>query len=264
MKFSVRWISCALAVAFVAGLSACGPSSLGLSDDEKDPHYLEGRSLANAMDYKGAVDAFNKALRADPDSAPAHIELALLYDDKVRDPAAAIYHYQRYLALRPRDPQAGWIQQRVENCKQDLAKTVLLPVPPGMQRDIQQLYDENKRLTDENQRLQALLASRGVAVSNSAPPPNGLPVQTPMSPAAPQTGPTGSAARSGPVASNPGRSSPGTAGRAHTVESGETPIAIARKYGIHLDALMAANPNLDARHMKVGQTLVIPPGGVPQ
>ena len=245
----------------MAGLSACGPSSLGLSDAEKDPHYLEGRSLANAMDYKGAVDAFNKALRADPDSAPAHIELALLYDDKVRDPAAAIYHYQRYLELRPRDPQAGWIQQRVENCKQDLAKTVMLPVPPGMQRDIQQLYDENKRLTDENKRLQALLGNRPAAGSNSAAPPNGVPFQTPLPPMAPQTGPTGPPTRSGPsgpVASNPTHPSPGTSSRTHTVESGETPIAIARKYGIHLDTLMAANPNLDARHMKVGQTLVIP------
>lgn len=259
MKFSVRWILCTLAVASLAALSACGPSSLGLSDDEKDPHYLEGRSLANAMDYKGAIDAFKKALRADPDSAPAHIELALLYDDKVRDPAAAIYHYQRYLELRPHDSQAGWIQQRVENCKQDLAKTVLLPVPPGMQRDIQELYDENKRLSDENKRLQALLASRAPDGSNPVVAP-GVPFQTPLPAPAPQTAQgsaPGHSAPTGPIATVPTRPPSGTP-RTHTVSAGETPIAIARKYSIHLDALMAANPNLDARHMKIGQTLVIP------
>jgi LysM repeat protein len=34
---------------------------------------------------------------------------------------------------------------------------------------------------------------------------------------------------------------------------------IARKYGVKVDALMAANPKLDPRRLQVGQALIIPP-----
>lgn len=33
---------------------------------------------------------------------------------------------------------------------------------------------------------------------------------------------------------------------------------IARKYGVKVEALMAANPGLDPRRLRVGQTLAIP------
>ena len=39
---------------------------------------------------------------------------------------------------------------------------------------------------------------------------------------------------------------------------GETPTAIARKYGVKVSALMAANPRLDERRLQPGQTLNIP------
>jgi len=54
------------------------------------------------------------------------------------------------------------------------------------------------------------------------------------------------------------QSFPVAAARTHMVKSGETPAAIARKYGVRLDALMAANPKVDARRMQIGQSLTIP------
>ena len=42
------------------------------------------------------------------------------------------------------------------------------------------------------------------------------------------------------------------------LKGGDTPASISRKYGVKLDTLMAANPGLDARHMKIGQTINIP------
>ena len=46
--------------------------------------------------------------------------------------------------------------------------------------------------------------------------------------------------------------------RTHTVVAGETAVRIARHYGISLDALLAANPGLEPRRMRVGQILNIP------
>lgn len=44
----------------------------------------------------------------------------------------------------------------------------------------------------------------------------------------------------------------------HVVQSGDTLSKIAARYGISLSALMAANPTVDPRRMRVGQHIVIP------
>jgi LysM repeat protein len=44
----------------------------------------------------------------------------------------------------------------------------------------------------------------------------------------------------------------------YALKSGDTPASIARKYGVKLEALLAANPRIDPKHLKIGQTLTIP------
>ena len=46
--------------------------------------------------------------------------------------------------------------------------------------------------------------------------------------------------------------------RTHTVRSGETPFSIAKRYGLKLNSLLAANPNLDPKKLRAGQILQIP------
>lgn len=48
--------------------------------------------------------------------------------------------------------------------------------------------------------------------------------------------------------------------KTHVVRSGETPASIARSHGLTLQQLTAANRGLDARHLRVGQTLNLPDG----
>lgn len=47
-------------------------------------------------------------------------------------------------------------------------------------------------------------------------------------------------------------------GTRHVVKSGETPGAIAKRYGVSVDELMAANNISDPRRMQIGQELLIP------
>lgn len=44
----------------------------------------------------------------------------------------------------------------------------------------------------------------------------------------------------------------------YTVAAGDNPSAIARKFGVKLDALLAENPGLDSRSLRVGQKIRIP------
>jgi LysM repeat protein len=67
-----------------------------------------------------------------------------------------------------------------------------------------------------------------------------VPAGTPVAPAVPS------------VSANPGT---------HTVQRGEWLYAIARKYGISVDALLAANPGINPNFVYPGQVLNIPGGG---
>jgi LysM repeat protein len=269
MTCSVSHLSGGLLLLASLLLGGCLPAQ-SPSEEEKEPHFLAGKSHINQMDYKGAIDCFEKALEVNPQSAPAHFELGCLYEQKEADPAAAIYHYEHYLKLRPRAENGEIIKQQIMACKQELARSVSLgPITEKQQRDLERLLDEKRQLTEENRRLREDLdkwqayTSRLQALTNS---PAAVPlVAVRVSPpaAAVSSAPTGSAAGTSPSPAVPSRAmaAAATAPRTHMVKAGETPSLIAKRYGLKVQALMAANPRLDPRRLRVGQSLSIP---VPQ
>jgi hypothetical protein len=154
MKFLVRLLRCLPPLLLGLSLGGCNPQGPGQNDEEKEPHFLAGKGHLNTMDYPAAVESFEKALTLNPKSAAAHFELGCLFAQKVPDPAAAIYHYERFLKLRPKAPNAEWVNQIILASKQELARTVSLgPVTEKQQRDLEKLAEDNKRLTEENRRL---------------------------------------------------------------------------------------------------------------
>jgi tetratricopeptide (TPR) repeat protein len=236
-------------------LSGCLPS--GPKDEEKEQFFLAGKSRVNSMDFRGAIESFEKAVEVNPKSAPAHFELGWLYDQKEADPAAAIYHYERYLKLAPNSGKEEMIKTRILACKQQLAQTVSLgPVTEKQQRELEQLVEENRRLREDLEKWRAF-ATRLQNANNQArpaspPPPHGV------QPSAPGELALGSASLSNSASSSRLPTAAATTLRTHIVKAGETPTIIARKYGVRVEALMTANPKLDARHLHVGQALAIP------
>src|ERR1043166_2161967 len=230
------------------GLTGCPLANDSPQDEEKDPHFLSGRGRVNSQDYKGAVEEFERALEVNPRSAAAHFELAVLYENQIKDFAAAIYHYERHLQLRPASPYARTAREHIRACKVDLAKTeFVLPAAQGMQHDLERAQNENLQLKRQIEMLQAQLASRAAPLPGTN--------RTVTSPPAPTIVPPAAT----PTDRPPERTRAPERPRVHVVKSGDTASAIARQYGVKLNALMAANPNVDARRLKVGQSLNIPP-----
>ncbi|HWV99860.1 MAG TPA: LysM peptidoglycan-binding domain-containing protein [Candidatus Acidoferrum sp.] len=264
MTSSANPYRCALALLAALVLSGCVDSARSQLDDEKEPHFLAGKSRVSSMDYQGAIEAFEKALEVNPQSASAHFELAWLYELKASEPAAAIYHYDKYLKLRPHAGNADLAKQHILSCKQALASTVSLgPITEKQQRDFEKMLDENKRLAEQNKALSDEVAKWRVyyAARSSAPTTSPPAPATEIRPApSPAQGPTILVANVLPTPASTGRlvSPAPITTRTHTVKGGETLAQIARKYGIKLDALIAANPGLDPRRLQVGQTLAVP------
>jgi len=233
-------------LALIAG--GCFPSGDSPLDEQKEPHFLAGKNLATQMDFQGAIDSFEKALEVNPRSASAHFELAWLYENKAQppDPAAAIYHYDRFLKLSPKSDKADLARAHLNSCKLELAKTVsaMISVSASAQHEMENLMLENKNLKAQLAQYQAAAASRAPAPA----------VQ--QSPALPQTVPVRSAVSAVPAI--PNRGSASVASRTHTIKPGENPSIIAKEYGISTAALMAANPQARPTHLQVGQSLAIP------
>ena len=264
MRFCIRFGFCALAVLLGIALGGCTPGQ-GQADEEKEPHFVLGQSRVNAMDYPGAIEAFEESLEASPQSAAAHYQLAMLYENQVPDPAAAIYHYRQYLKLNPNAGNADVIRKHVDACKQQLAADVLgLPSTSAAQQQLEKLAAQNRELQQQVDQLQetvkqwnAYYASQLAAQSNSQPQ-NNYPAQpnTGTSPdvVSAQPAPTPAVTQSKP-APQPKPARP----RTHTVAAGETAAGIARKFGVKLSALETANPDMDPRRIRVGQVLNLPP-----
>jgi LysM repeat protein len=51
---------------------------------------------------------------------------------------------------------------------------------------------------------------------------------------------------------------PSSLGQSYVVQSGDIPVAIAERFGITVEALIAANPGINPNNLQVGQVLVIP------
>jgi LysM repeat protein len=247
-----------IALVFLAGLLLCGcqPVGSGATDEEKEPQFLIGRSRVNAMNFNGAIEAFEQALQMNPHSAAAHFELGWLYAEKEADPAAAIYHYQKYLRLRPTAANAETIQSHILRLKQELAKAAL-PIPPSteIQRQLEYLTAENRRLQSEVDQLQKAMAQAQSASSG----------RTMSSPTPPRSRPTASMPTNAtrPAAANLASRNPVVMTevapqRSHKVQAGETPASIARRYNLSVDSLLSANPGVNPRRIQVGQILKLP------
>ena len=262
MSIWIRFASCALAVWVSALLAGCLPDQ-GRVDDEKEPHFVLGKSRVNAMDYQGAVEAYEESLEANPRSAAAHFELGWLYEQKVPDPAAAIYHYEQYLKLDPNAGNADIIRGHIETCKQALAKSVMvLPSTPAAQQQLEKLVEQNRELQSQVDHLNDVVKSwnayyagqLAAARTNVAPTPDQS-IPAPQNPNPTQPAQPVPAQRAGATTARATRETP----RTHSVVSGETAAAIARKAGITLDELRSANPGVNLSRIRAGQVLKLPP-----
>jgi tetratricopeptide (TPR) repeat protein len=251
MEFLGRRYFYTLVACLGLALAGCVPSDQGAADDEKEPHYILGQNRVNAMDYQGAVEAFEQSLEANPHSAAAHFQLAMLYDEKVSDPAAAIYHYQEYLKYNPQAGNADIVKLRITACKQELAADVMqLPSSPAAQRQLQELADKNRQLQDEVDKWRAYYASQQAAKTNwsVAAVNQSDNLENSGSPAHQRPAVTDERQPARPVASP----------RLHKIARGETLAAIARQSNISLNAILAANPGLDPKKLRVGQVVNVP------
>lgn len=231
---SILRVGIGLALVWLA--AGCGQGvSWQDSRDERDPMFQRARERKNAQDVDGALKLYNEALDNKPRLANAHLEVGILYEKK-EDYIRAIYHYQRYLELRPSAQKNKLVEEIIRVAKVCFAAS-LPNRPPGAIEEIALLKKEitalRAQLLGNNVQYKAV---NTVLVSNNAP--------RPLPP--PQ-----------PISAQP-------AVRTHVVQAGETLAAIAAKeYKNRSKWYKIFEANRDTlatpESIRAGQTLVLPP-----
>ena len=240
------------------GAGGCLPDTAGPRDEAENPYFVRGVARKKSLDHKGAVEAFEKALEVNPRSALAHFELGLLYQDQEGDCATAIYHYNQVLKLRPNHEHPSDLARiRIPACKQELIKTdALATINPAALRDLERFRDENALLRKQLDQAHAQLATRPPFITNTVYLTNRTPVSLPHGlDLRVSIRPGGAADPGARAGSNAGPARPL---RTHKVRPGESFTAIARQYNVRLEALLAANPNIEPKKLRAGHTLTVP------
>lgn len=102
-------------------LASCGCSDRVARLDRRDRTealVLRAEARLKEGDVQGAVEAYEQALERTPSLARAHLDLAILLHDHDIDCLRALYHYDRYVKLRPDTGKKGMIEGRVRLARQ--------------------------------------------------------------------------------------------------------------------------------------------------
>jgi nucleoid-associated protein YgaU len=181
---------------------------------------------AKAREYSAAIRIYESALDGTAETAEIHYRLAVIYDDKLRRPADALHHFQRYLELLPKGEFAKEAEAYKKEATAKFVRSGTLG-GPASQSELIRLKNENlnleKQLLEARQRLLASNEKR--AEETKAPLPPGA--------------------------------------KRHVVQAGETLGTIALKYygskARSADILDANNVQLGGKdRIKPGQVLIIP------
>ncbi len=256
----------------VAGLAAgCDRLGGGPGAEEREANYIAGQNFALQGQKDKAIASFEQAVLVNPSNAAAHLFLGDLYHDQHSFINAA-YHYNRHQELLERRGQKPDVSaaNRLKNCEMQLA--VKYSKELSAEQNESAIEDLRRQLAEKNnviQRLQAENLQRSTTNSTlpavtetaarSTAPESASSAKTPVSPVQETINPAGQETSRNVAKTDKTRTAnPVSASRTHTVKSGETPSLIARKYGVSVKALMAANPGLNPSKMKVGSVVRIP------
>lgn len=216
--------------------------------------FRRGKELLRQGRDQEALGAFLKVIEKRGEEAPeSHLEVGLLYQEKIKDPIAAIYYFRRFNELKPNSPQSQLVRGRIDAATREFARTLpAQPMENQMRRN--DLLDVVEALKQENAELKNALALARANGRQTAGQPRAAVAD--LSPATPPGNPTDVATLSPPALqqpalverspispapfepaptlappTRPGATLPATTGaRLHTVVKGDTLYNLAQRY----------------------------------
>ncbi len=257
----MRFIQIFLCIALLAACGCKENVKSAEAEEERNPLVKQGHAYMEIKDYTKAETAFQQALENEPRMARPHLDLGTIYHQYKPDYVSSIFHYKRYLQLRPGSEKADFIREQIEKVQLAMASEIL--TQSGARKAIQEL----KQLRRENAELKQQLAS----LQKTSPQPVRQKSATPASEAqviseASRTSPGSAVQQKSVTQTVPKSATPDASSRIthniYTVVAGDNLTKIANTFYGNGDyeAIYQANRDRmkNPNDLREGQTLVIP------
>ena len=203
--FRYFMMACVVAVVLCGG---CRRVAKLDSSEQKSALMIKAYAAEDSGDYKKALAIYRKTIATYPQFARPHLDAGLLYQERFQDYISAIYHYQRYLEMRPHTEKKVMIKKNIKASKDAFATQWLKKQGGGSKEDQQrvclELRNRNRVLSNRLSRVQRELEALHKSSHGSG-----------------RGGKSGAAAHSSPVVGSkmePGRFSARSVSRSHRYE----------------------------------------------
>jgi LysM repeat protein len=235
------WMRAAFGAALLLTLSGCDQFSLPAARAKVEE---QARDAQSAGDYPRAIRLYESLLDGTEKSAKIHYDLALIYDDKLKDPISALHHFRRYLAMSDDADGKKEVAKFVQRLQMEMGAA---SAESGImtKREAARLKNENLKLQEQNVKLQADLA------------------EARRRPSAKDAKPRDARGFSKNPTTAAAEHAIGKETRTYVVQKGDTLASIARKFYKNAQRwkdIADANQNQlnGTVNLKIGQTLIIP------
>ncbi|WP_269526786.1 Cell division protein CpoB [Coraliomargarita parva] len=247
--------------------TACTPGDVEIVSETNEKQYQLAKSYESQGRMEEALSAYLRVIDSRRDAPESHLDAGNIYLKQLKDPIRAIYHFDRYLQLKPGSQQATQVRQLIETAQKEFARQ--LPAQP-YQGDLERidLMELVKNLKQENDSLKRDLVAAQARVKQLE---TMVGEARRVTPAQTQSTTTyraplaTTATRSATSTGNTQRTAPDPASvpRTYQVQSGDSLSSISRKfYGTPsrwIDIYQANRDRLASENaLKVGQELRIP------
>ncbi len=142
-------------------LPVAGCRRAGILDEKERNNRILAKAseMVDLGDYDAAVSLYRNALDTYPAMARPHLDLALLLHDRQKDYIRAIYHYKRYLELRPGTEKDDMIHARMKQAERAfVASRVTVNGADGA--SAMQLLEENGTLRARLESMETIIAEQ--------------------------------------------------------------------------------------------------------
>lgn len=154
-----------LAVFYILSAGGCDFGTAEVVKETNEPHFVRGREELRRGNNPEAMSAFMKVVEKRKDAPESHFELGRLYLDHMNDPIEAIYHFRKYLELKPSSPVSPMVNQMIETAQKKFALS--LPETPfdnNIKRlELQEIVDT---LRKQNLELKQKLAAAAETIDH--------------------------------------------------------------------------------------------------
>ncbi len=107
-----------LLIFVLAALAGCGPK------ENKSVDLVEqGVKCTESEQYDKALDLYKKAIKLNPGSEDAYLQMALLYDEYLNDKTSAVHAYIQYLKVAQNETNRKKVEKWIKEATKEIGKS---------------------------------------------------------------------------------------------------------------------------------------------